>query len=67
MSAKFSKIITVFENTKPGWLLALFIVIHLTLLMTIGIQTGLEADKYIGEGTNLYQGRSLSEGKYWFY
>lgn len=67
MSIKSSKFIAGFENNKIGLLLLAFILVHLTLLLTIGVQTGLEADKYVGEGTNLYLGKGLSEGKYVLY
>ncbi|MCR6720920.1 MAG: glycosyltransferase family 39 protein [Chitinophagaceae bacterium] len=50
------------------WVLGgVFVLVQLILLFRFGIETGLEAEKYIEQGTRLWQGEGLGEEKYLFY
>lgn len=57
-----------FIKDRHYWVLGgVFVLVHLLLFLRFGIETGLEAEKYIEQGTRLWQGESLGEQKYWFY
>ena len=48
-------------------LLLLFVLVQVTLWLALGIETGLEAEKYVDQGRILFETGSLTEAKYFFY
>lgn len=48
-------------------LFIVFLIVQLVLYFQIGVFTGLEAEKYVGEGKLLYEAGKISEPKYFFY
>jgi hypothetical protein len=54
-------------NRPIFWLLIIFCLVQVILYLKVGINTGLEAEKYIAQGNNLYDTGSFSASKYIFY
>ena len=55
------------ERRMNRLLLLLFVLIQLVLWLALGIETGLEAEKYVDQGRILFETGSLTEAKYFFY
>lgn len=55
------------ERRTNRFLLLLFLLVQMVLWLALGIETGLEAEKYVDQGRILFQTGSLTESKYFFY